>query len=119
MLKRTISTDGQLVRNHPKLYFSCSYLCCCCRIYPSRYHLQKVIFHFTECNKSPDNLFTIQIIREDLVTELRYHLTSFPELINTTDNAGYKPVHVAAKYNRVSSLAVLLDWKAGMSMLLV
>lgn len=36
-----------------------------------------------------------------------------PERINVTDNAGNTPVHVAAKYNRVRSLAVLLKFKAG------
>ena len=54
-----------------------------------------------------------QIIRDDLVGDLKYHLSRDPALIKSTDNAGNTPIHVAAKYNRVRSLAVLLQNNAG------
>ncbi|XP_052775475.1 transient receptor potential cation channel subfamily A member 1-like [Mya arenaria] len=53
-----------------------------------------------------------QIIRDDLVGDLQYQLRRNPDLINSTDNAGNTPIHVAAKYNRVQSLAVLMEFKA-------
>ncbi|XP_060576349.1 transient receptor potential cation channel subfamily A member 1-like [Ruditapes philippinarum] len=52
------------------------------------------------------------IIRDDLVADLEYQLKLTPERISVKDNAGNTPVHVAAKYNRVRSLAVLLEFKA-------
>ncbi|KAL4239818.1 hypothetical protein ACF0H5_000620 [Mactra antiquata] len=54
----------------------------------------------------------LQIIRDDLVSELKHQLQLNPDRINLTDNAGNTPIHIAAKYNRLRSLVILLDFKA-------
>lgn len=54
-----------------------------------------------------------QVIREDLATDLKHLLKARPESINCTDNAGNTPMHVASKYNRIRSMAILLQNNAG------
>ena len=59
-------------------------------------------------------VFLLQIIRDDLVNDLKHQLKVSPDLTTAVDNAGNTPIHIASKYNRVRSLAILLQGNAGM-----
>ncbi|KAH3861103.1 hypothetical protein DPMN_024031, partial [Dreissena polymorpha] len=56
--------------------------------------------------------FIGMIIRDDLVGHLQHQLKLNPDLIKSKDVAGNSPIHVAAKYNKVRSLAVLFHFNA-------